>query len=58
MSVPLWYITDMIEQTGPPIEFIITSVCLCLIFLLLAGVLILGFIVRKDVGKNDKENKL
>ncbi|KXK10783.1 MAG: hypothetical protein UZ14_CFX002003170 [Chloroflexi bacterium OLB14] len=58
MSVPLWYITYMIEQTGPPIELTIILVCFCGLFVLVLGVVVLGFIVRKDAGKNNKEDKL
>ena len=47
----------MIEQTGPPLELTIILLCMCLLFLLLIGVVILGFIVRRDAGKNNSDTE-
>lgn len=47
----------MIEQTGPPLSLTITLLCFCGIFLLMAGVIVLGFIARKNPNP-DKEDKL
>ncbi|NJN80583.1 MAG: hypothetical protein HC797_09015 [Anaerolineales bacterium] len=48
----------MIEQTGPPLSLTISLICFCGVFLVIIGVVVLGFIVRKDVGKSDTEDKL
>ena len=47
----------MIEQTGPPLSLTITLLCFCGIFLLMIGVVVLGFIARKNPNP-DKEDKL
>jgi len=36
------------ERTAPPLMLTISLLCFCLLFLLIIGVLVLGFIVRKD----------
>ncbi|MDP1547885.1 MAG: peptidase MA family metallohydrolase [Anaerolineales bacterium] len=43
------------EQTGPPLTLTISLLCFCLLFLLIIGVIVLGFIVRKDNYKAVKE---
>lgn len=47
----------MIEQTGPPLSLTISLICFCGVFLLMIGVVVLGFIARKDTHP-DKEDKL
>ena len=47
----------MIEQTGPPLSLTITLLCFCIIFLLIIGVAVLGFIARRNPNP-DKEDKL
>jgi hypothetical protein len=43
--------SDTAEQTGPPLALTIALLCFCLIFVLIIGVIVLGFIVRKDNAK-------
>lgn len=44
-------------QEGPPLELTIILLCFCGLFLLLIGVVILGFIVRKEVGKDNSDTQ-
>ncbi|MFN3492445.1 MAG: hypothetical protein ACK40V_09525 [Anaerolineales bacterium] len=47
----------MIEQTGPPLSLTISLICFCGVFLLIIGVVVLGFIARRNPNP-DKEDKL
>lgn len=40
------------ERTGPPLLLTISLLCFCLLFLLIIGVIVLGFIVRRGNYKN------
>lgn len=47
--------SDTAERTRPPLALTIALLCFCLIFILIIGVIVLGFIVRKDNYKSQKE---
>lgn len=42
------------EQSGPPIALTVALICFCLVFLLIIGVVVLGFVMRNNKGKGGK----
>jgi hypothetical protein len=45
---------DQPARTGPPLSLTIALICFCLVFLLVIGVIVLGFVVRSGNAKGGK----
>jgi hypothetical protein len=43
-------------RSGPPLSLTIALLCFCLVFLLIVGVIVLGFVVRKDNARAGGKN--
>jgi hypothetical protein len=44
------------ERTAPPLSLTIALLCFCLVFLLIIGVIVLGFVVRRENAKTEGKN--
>jgi hypothetical protein len=57
LSIPASSFTDVPTSSGPPLGLTIALICVCGVMLLIIGVLVLGFVVRRGNAKGDQNGK-
>lgn len=57
LEVPTSSFTNTSERSGPPIWLTVALACFCLLMLLIIGVIVLGFVVRRGNAKGDQNVK-
>jgi hypothetical protein len=56
LVIPTSSFTNPLKPSGPPLGLTLILACMCMVMLLVVGVIILGFVVRRGNAKNGGEN--